>query len=554
MIWNMKGGSQRLQRDVGFSKFLLAIFIPVCIWGLLVSLILYLIEIRSLFIAGGEWRLRQALIAFSLGIILVQRIIRMLGKSTGMGYAIALGIAITIFNLYMVHAYRIPASPVLVFFVNEVLFLILWYAGHKITAVCWLDDPVREQTAADIGIFARIRMRREEKKEKPTQEQLERRWIQALPKDHPGRVILLFSLFALPAFGAGIYLFNIRDPRMSFRMGSYLFLYLWCALSLLYLASLSQLTSYFEKRDVPLPEKVGIPWLATGFVVVTVVLIVSFFLPQPQSLPGLYVRDRLVANYKGWSSRYGIKENLGPPSSSQGQGQSGDMKSVPADRQDLNDYFDKRYENVDKLNDPYLSEVQRGTGFEPEYKNVVTLSVVAKEGFGKIFDALIVGLYILLVIGALVVLYIILYSFWSSIGEKIEGMRERRAREKPKAKKKKRRKPKVKGEKPILVRFRKFADPFAQSGQGDGNALVRYLWEALLAFCADYGTPCEADVTPFEFVESKPDALEGFDDNARYIAGLFIFSEFSGDKVSSEDLPGLQKFWAALQSHVKWMT
>lgn len=543
-----------MQRDVGFSKFLLAIFIPLCIWGLLVSLILYLIEVRSLFIVGGEWRLRQALIAFSLGIILIQRIYRMLGKSTGMAYTVALGIAITIFTLYMARAYRIPTSPVVVFFVNEILFLILWYVGHKITAACWLDDPVKEQTVADIGIFARIRMKREEKKEKPTQDQLERRWVTSLPKDHPGRVILLFSLFAVPAFGAGIYLFNIRDPQVNFRMGSYLFLYLWCALSLLYLASLSQLASYFEKRDVSIPEKVGIPWLTTGFVIVTVILIVSFFLPQPPSLPGLYVRDRLVSNYKGWSSQFGVKEKLGPPSSSSGQGQSGDMKSAPADRADLEEFFDKRYEGVDKLNDPYISEVQRGTGFDPEYKNLMTMNMAAKEGFGKLFDALIAGLYILLIIGGLVVAYIIIFSLWGNIGEKIEGIREKRAREKPKAKKKKRKKPKIKGGKPILVRFRRFVDPFGGGAQGEGNALVRYLWEALLAFCADFGTPCEADITPFEFVESKPNALEGFEDNAQYIAGLFIFSEFSGDKVSPEELPKLRKFWSALQNHVKWMT
>ncbi|MBN1899709.1 DUF4129 domain-containing protein [Candidatus Sumerlaeota bacterium] len=543
-----------MQRDVGFSKLLLAIFIPLCVWGLLVSLILYLIEVRSLFISGGEWRLRQALIAFSFGIILIQRIHRMLGKSTGMGYAIALGISITIFTLYMAFTYRIPASPVVVFLVNETLFLILWYAGHKITAACWLDDPVKEQTVADVGIFARIRMKKEREKEKPSQEEQERRWAVSLPRDHPGRVILLFSLFAIPAFGAGIYFFNVRDPLVSFRMGAYLFLYLWCALSLLYLASLSQLASYFEKRDVPLPEKVGIPWLATGFVIVTVILILSFFLPQPQSLPGLYVRDRLMANYRGWSSRYGIREKLGPSSSSPEGGQSGDMSSAPSDREDLGKFFDKRNEGVDKLNDPYLSEVQRGSGFEPEYKNIMTMNVAAKETFGKIFDALIVVLYILLILGGIVVLYIVVYSLGGSIGEKKQGIREKRAGEKALEKKKKPKKPKFKGKKPILVHFRRFVDPFARGDAGDGNALVRYMWEALLAFCADFGAPCEADVTPFEFVESKPEALEGFEDDAQYMARLFTFSEFSGEPVPSDELPRLQKFWAALQNHVKWMT
>jgi hypothetical protein len=548
----MKGGLRKLQRDVGFSKFLLSLLLPLCLWGLISSLLLYLIEIRSLFIAGGEWRLRQALLAFAVGIILIQRISRMLGRNTARIYTVALGVAITLFTGYMAHAYRIPTHPLIVFLVNEILVVILWFVVHMITASCWIDDPVKQMTAMDIGIFARIRIRKELEKEKPTKEELERRWVKALPRQHPGRMILYFSLLAVPAFGVGIYLFNTADPGVRFRVGIYIFVYLWCAFALLFLSSLSQLASYLEKRDVPLPEAVGVPWLSIGFFVVTSVLIGSVFLPQPPSLQGLYVRDRIMANYKGWTSKHGVKENLGTGGKS-GAEQSGDMKSAPLDRDKVSDILDKRYDKVDQLKDPYLSDIHRNTGIEPEYRNVLKASAATSETFGKIFDMIIKLFFVLLILCGLVVLYIVGVSLTTGLSQSYSSWRNQRAKEKIKPPKKKRKK-KPTGEGLILERFRRFADPFARgAGAREGNALVRYLWEAFLAFCEDYGTPCSADVTPFEFVGRKPGALEGFEDHARYIADLFTFSEYSGETVSTSENPRLEKFWASLQKHAQWM-
>jgi len=550
----MKGGFLKLQRAAGFSKFILGILLPLCIWGLLASLVLYLIELRSLFIEGGEWRLRQGLLAFAFGIILIQRIARMLGKSLAWMYGIALGVAITLFALYMAHAYRLPASPVLVFLANKVLFLVLWFVGHHITAACWLDDPIKERTVADIGIFARIRMRSREKKEEPSKEEKEKKWLQPLPKSHPGRVILYFSLFAIPVFGGGMFLFDLTDPAVQLRIGLFLFLYLWCAFALLFLASLSQLTAYFEKRGVGLPEQVGVPWLSLGFVIVTLIVICAFFLPQPPSIPALYVRDKLVANYRGFSSSRGIREDIGK-GGAQKQGQAGDLKSGKLDRQAASDILDNRYQGVDKLDDPYLSDVHRNTGIEPEYRNLLKLGAVGSEVFDKIFGAIVLIIYGLLILGGIVVVYILAVSFLSGFSQRWGAMRDKSAKKKIKPLLKKRKRKKPKGERPLLERFRRFSDPFRTGTAGkSGNALVRYLWEALLAFCADFGNPCEADKTPFEFVEKKPEALEGFEESALYIADIFTFSEYSGKHVSPEEIPRLKKFWADLQRHASFMS
>ena len=73
----------------------------------------------------------------------------------------------------------------------------------------------------------------------------------------------------------------------------------------------------------------------------------------------------------------------------------------------------------------------------------------------------------------------------------------------------------------------------------------------MLAYCTDYGTPCPAYKTPLEFVEEKPDALEGFEDNADYIARMFTYSEYSGEKISNDEIPQLKKFWSALRQHAQ---
>jgi len=60
-------------------------------------------------------------------------------------------------------------------------------------------------------------------------------------------VLLYFSLFAIPAFGLGGFLFTAADPTQRMRLGVFIFIYLWCALALLSLSSLNQMRVYFEK-------------------------------------------------------------------------------------------------------------------------------------------------------------------------------------------------------------------------------------------------------------------------------------------------------------------
>ena len=281
-------------------------FIPLCVWGMLSSLLMHLIELRSLFIAGGEWRLRVGVMAFAGGAILIQRLTVEQGKSHSRVYGWALGAAMTLFVLHNAFAYRLPVHPVVVFLVNEALFAVLWWVASRITESCSVD-LAQSAAAADSGVLARRRRKGGKKQTVPTAEQVESRWTERLSPRHPGRVIFMFSLIALPVFGIGTFIFDPSDVA-SIRLGVFLFAYLWCALSLLFLSSFSQLRHYFQTRGASMPDAIGVAWLAIGFVVVALVMVAAFFLPQPASVASIAVQNRVVASYRGWENRYGVSD------------------------------------------------------------------------------------------------------------------------------------------------------------------------------------------------------------------------------------------------------
>lgn len=511
------------------------------------SLVLHLIEVRYVFIAGGENRLRLAVCAFALGIIMVQRMSRSLGSGYARAYGAALGAAITLFAVYLSYAYLLPTPPFLVFLINEALFIVLWWTGHKITSACWVDSPMMDMAAAETGMLSK-KMFQKNRKENEEKKSLAQGLAENLPRNHPGRVILIFSLFAIPAFGAGIQLLSGADAASRLRMGIFLFVYLWCAFALLFLSNLSRLAAYFEKRDVGLPDRVGLPWLSGGFLATTIAILAAFFLPQAPTVSGMYVRTRIQAVYRGWQSKGGLRDSA-KPSTEEGTRPGGEpLSSEKLDSEKAVNILDKRYEKFDKLNDPYISDMARNTGIEPEYRNVLLMAAAANETFSTVFGVVIKIVFVITAMAALVVLFIMLTSAWS--GARQSFLKKHRQKKEDKEARRKEAAKKLK-ERPAASRFRQFADPFAAAAIRDGDALVRYMWEAMLAWCNDYGTPCPSDKTPFEFVESKPDALEGFEESALYIARLFTYSEYSGEKVGDEETPALKKFWSSLRRHAR---
>jgi hypothetical protein len=528
-----------------------------------------LIDLRTVLIRGGEGKLRLATLAFAAGVILIERLGSQEGRSTARGYVYAMGATITLFALYYAYAFRLPAHPALVFAVNEILFLILWWVGHKISAACSVDSPQAVAAAAESGILGQRKLRRglpedwkrreeeaaaekdPDRASRPARPEAEAlaedvQWAQKMTGRHPGWVLLLFSLFAIPAFGLGYFVFGPQDPA-RLKVGAMLFIYLWCALSLLFLSSLRQLAVYFKERDVSLPDMVGLTWMAIGCGVVTFVVVLAFLLPQPPSVATLFVRERMTAVYRGLEAEHGMENGKSASGSKEP-----DPKDEPMSGENYVNRLGSRYTQIDRLKDPGLSYYARAAGIEPEYRNLVRIQAGVNDGFTKIFTSLLRMILVLTCIGGAFVAYMLLYTFWNRMVEGVGSLR--RLREDGESRKPKRKKKGLEDEVSELAkrRFRSFQNPFLGAADlRDGNALVRYLWEAMLAWCADAGSPCPPAQTPLEYVASHPVALEGFEQPAWFIAGMFSFSEFSGQPIPESALPELKKFWTDLERHAE---
>lgn len=560
-----------MRRAASLSNVFSASLIPLCIWGIVSALMIHLIAIRSIFVPGGEGRLRLAVLAFAGGVILLQRLIRTQGEERARAYAWAIGAAMTLFAIHNAFAYRLPVHPLIVLFFNLIIFAVLWWVAHKITAACSADSPEAIAAASESGSFRSLKFRlpRGARVEEPQTidelsppEEAEKRWAQKLPASHPGRILLYFSLFAVPAFGFGVYLFDETDPHRT-RLGILLFIYLWCILALLFLSSLSQISNYFETRGVTLPESVGLTWLAIGFSLVTFVLLAAFFLPQPASVSSAYVRERMEVAYEGWEASRGFREESpdeGAPSAgekdagggaadasaetkSRGSG-GGDQSEGGAGREDAGDGKKERFETQREGD-----ETTRGDAVSepPDRRSRSRRARGEVSGIDRFFEgAMTVAIWVG-AIAAGVVLIALVVAFLRGAAGSLAEFRFRRRKEKEK------KKPGKEKDRTAPARaLRRFGDPFSGPARlEDGDELIRYLWKATLAWCAEYGTPCEAGQTPSEFVAQKPEALRGFEEQARFLAGLVNFSEFSGQPVPESVRPRLHDYWKALQEHAR---
>ncbi|MCE5229860.1 DUF4129 domain-containing protein [bacterium] len=514
-----------------------AVAIPLCVWAMISALVLYLIDVRNVFLHGGELKLRQATLAFALGVILIQRLGIIHGRSEARAYSLAMGISILTFAGY--HALTFPSGvhPAIGFTVNVMLYAILWWVSHHITAACSVDSDEAVERAASSGILTRgapLKKRKWKLKlhaidtGKGTAV-FEPKWEEKPPARHPGRIILWFSAVALPVFAAGPFIFPEGDPS-RFLLGVWFAVYMWCALALLSLASLRQLAVYFEQRNVTLPDMVGLTWMAIAVAAITAALAVAWILPQPPTAARFYVREQVLTSWRGWEAKYGYHTQAKP--------------SQTASQQVVRELKD-RYADIDRMNDPGLSQAYRDSGFEPEYRNLQAMRAAFNDQVPKLFRKLISGIVLLAMACALFVLVVVILVMAK---RGFEGVLESQGKRTQRRGKEKEKRERARAAAPA---FSAFEDPFGSGAPArDASAIVKHMWAATLAWCAQMGAPCPPDRTALEYVADKPEPLTGFEDRAQFLADWFAFAEYSGQPVPDTVLPELQAYWIALSRHV----
>ena len=548
-----------MPRAVNFTRLLLGILIPLCIWGMIATLLLQVVALRTVFVGGGEGRLRQGLVAFALGVVLIEKLRLQQGRSAAILYGFFLGAAISLFSLVHAIHYRMSGiHPMFVFVVNQAFFALLWWAGMRITRAC-SSDAESAGAALDSGIMNR-RVREVEMVGDADP------FTDRLPSRHPGRVIFHFSLVAIPIFGLGVYLVATISHADAVQVGALLFIYLLCAFLLLALSSLGQLVAYFAQRDMALPDQIGLSWIAVAVLCVSLVLLVALALPQPASPARSAVRNQIVAVYRGAQSKHGMHDTArvenekkdarrgsdhGDTTNDVQGGKKGQGEGDGSGKSEGENGKGGKGSGKGGGNDGHGGggDAKNGAGQRQGSQSAAPQTPqtpnVSPEKFtgslAKVFRVVVVAMAIAVIVAIVILTLAMLAGLFRRLSHglslrRILRLRKERANETRK---------RATEDRPLA--WRDVPDPFGPGAPDSASETARICWMGLLAYCSDRREPCPAETTPFEFVGSRPQCLRGFENEARRLAEFYTVREFSSRGVSENSREELRRIWTALK-------
>jgi len=278
------------------------IWIPLCIVGLVGSLIYFLIDLRAVLIAGSKTQLRVVSAAMLVACVEITRIrahtqSRWIAAFFTLLTLGAVGFFIVAFtNPYFLDQppgrplpgaarHLIPggSGPYVALALHTLIVALIWGATSMLTAACTLDPDAEELRGEGmLGRLLRFRFRRPpEGPEEGIEGSLVPPAYGPRRRYHPGQAVIYFGLIALGVFGAGQRVLAAGPPELR-RDGLICMLTgIFCALLLLSLTSLSGLRLYLRKRAVAMPRGTVSVWILSSLLSVSCILAVAYFLPKP---------------------------------------------------------------------------------------------------------------------------------------------------------------------------------------------------------------------------------------------------------------------------------
>ncbi len=298
--------------------WLTEVAIPIGIFGLLGSLLYYLIELRAgLAGEGAVGPLRWVVFWFLLATIGIARIRTKYGGAAVAGYYSAL-LAGAVGMFIWVYTGR---SGGLLGAVNEggrglaLLFnwsvvALVWWAAHVVTREATLEENVEVQLEGGVWSLLTEKWQRPGRQEPP--EDVDH--AQVRPR-HPGRMVLWLSLAALVLFAIG--------QRVLGDTGSHARTAFWCmslyvlfALALLALTNLSALRMSVRRRGISLSPAVTPAWIVASSLIVLAIVIFSALLPRTRITGEIGQRIAQLPQWIADARRPGLEkgpaQGLGP--------------------------------------------------------------------------------------------------------------------------------------------------------------------------------------------------------------------------------------------------
>ncbi len=306
--------------------WLTEIAIPLGVFGLLGSLVYYLIEVRTVLSGGASvGPLRWVVVWFLLATIGIARIRTKYGGAAIAGYYSALlagsiGLFVWVYTGQLGPMYGGAADRTTALIFNWAMVGLIWWAATAVTREATLEENVETQLEGGLWSLLADEWQypdQEDKPEAPVDS------AQVRPR-HPGRLVLWVSLAALLLFAVGQRTVGAEreHARMAFICMS---LYVLFALLLLALTNLSALRMSVRRRGISLSPAVTPAWIVASTAIVAAIVIFAAVMPREIA----EARERMVLQRPSWlsdSGRRGVDQ--GP---TEGMGRRGD---APGGRDD----------------------------------------------------------------------------------------------------------------------------------------------------------------------------------------------------------------------------
>lgn len=312
--------------------WLTEVAIPICIFGLLGSLLYYLIEVRATL--AGQYSvgpLRWVVFWFLLACIGIARIRTKYGGAAIAGYYSAL-LAGAIMLFVWVYTGRAGAfygadhGRGLALLFNWAVVGVVWWAANAVTREATLEENVEVQL--DSGLWTLLAEEWQYPDQGDRSPAVEVDHAQVRPR-HPGRLVLWVSLAALVLFALGQRTIGGEGEhaRTAFWCMS---LYVLFALLLLALTNLSALRMSVRRRGISLAPAITPAWIVAGLFTVVAIVLFATIMPRPSMMEGQpqYVR---LPTWLQQGERPGIEEGPAEGLGRQGERPGGEAHSATSD-------------------------------------------------------------------------------------------------------------------------------------------------------------------------------------------------------------------------------
>ena len=553
--------------------WLTEVAIPVCVFGLLGSLLYYLIEVRATL--AGQYSigpLRWVVFWFLLATIGIARIRTKYGGAAIAGYYSALlGLAMFVFVwVYTGNAGSFYGGAndtnLLALLFNWSLVGLVWWAASAVTREATLEENVESQLEGGFWTLLADEWQYPDAEEREPDHEVDH--AKTRPR-HPGRLVLWVSLAALVLFAVGQR--TIGDRGEHSRVAFWCMLaYVLFALVLLALTNLSALRMQVRRRGISLAPAVTPAWIIASLLVTA--LIVAFSSQMPRS-PTPSGRPQVVElpDWLSDSERPSLEEGPAQGLGREGQGREGDEEAPGAGTEQGEGVASEEGQagnqgtGSDEGQAASSGGEQPGEGEgegeteapqpSPEGEEPGRWKIEAPSGIARVV------MIVLLVAAALAIAYF-LWVYRRHVKQALKHLAMFP----------------VYAGRAMARAWRKFllwlrnlglpirvradggnlpSDPFVDifaGGLADGLApaeVVRYVYRAFQVYTAHGGYERREDQTALEFLRELPSRLELPDHGAERLTRAYVLATYSPREVTEAQVRGARETWTMMKTRLE---